>query len=146
MGLFVALILLQLPHELHFFPTLQLHGAHVALAASAMMLPSPLSHQCCSSGHGSCYTQCWLLQSLLQAISSTILAVSRSAATAFVHVHTPDSGISKFCSPVSQSINPALLFLISPLYLPIATSPLSSKAPLCSLRQAESLSRFTSSS
>lgn len=75
---------------------------------------------------------------LLQAINSVLLALSRSAATASIHIHTSNSGISKFCSPVSHSINPALLFssvlsvlcsyLRIPLYLSTATSCLSFKA------------------
>lgn len=70
------------------------------------------------------HQQWGLFHGLLQAINSALLAASRSAATAFIHSHTPNSGISKFCSPVSQSINPALLFLMSPVStLSLFTNP-----------------------
>lgn len=99
---------MQLAHEVHSFPTLQLHGAHGALAeSSAILLLTHLSHQCCPSGHDSYYTiseGCFMVFFKPSALHLRL-----------IHIYTPNSGISKFCSSVSQSVNPALLFLISPV-------------------------------
>lgn len=131
---------MQLPHEVYSFPALQLHGAHVALTElSAILLLTHPSHQCCCSGHDSCYTisegsytaffkpsalSSWLCpeqQPQLSFISTPqILACPNSVPLC------PSPLILLYSS--SSALSVVYSYLQIPLHLPTATSPFSSKA------------------
>lgn len=142
---------MQLPHEFCSFPTLQLHGAHVA-ESSAHLLLTHVSHQCCSSGHDSCYTVregffkpstlCfWLCPD--QQPQLAFISISQILASANSVPLCPSPSILLYSS--SSVLSVLCSYLQIPLYLSAATSHLSSKEHECCLRQADSFSRFTSS-